>query len=122
MFARVIVEPDQSRAPVYDSVTRQGRFQSFCCAGCGRSVSIDFNRYIGQDCDPETVLGNEHADEVAQHFGIPGLSLRNGWPRVRIETCAGCGVRYLVCVAEFEPRMSWCQGVLHGVTELAPSS
>lgn len=120
MFARVIIAPDQTRAPVYDSVTRQGRFQSFSCAGCGRSVSIDFKKYIGQDCDPEAVLGNEHAEDVRQHFGISDHSLRNGWPKVRIETCAGCGVRYVVYVAEFEPRNSWCQGVLQGVTELAP--
>lgn len=120
MFARVIIEPDPSRAPAYDSVTGKGRFQSFGCVRCGKSVSIDFKNYIGQFCDPEDVLGRAHADHVMQHFGIQGQSLREGWPKVRIETCGGCAARYLVYIAEFEPRMSWCQGVLQGVTELSP--
>lgn len=57
-----------------------------------------------------------------QHFGILERSLLHGWPKVRVEACVSCGVRYLVYIAEFEPRNGWCQGVLQGVTELAPSN
>jgi hypothetical protein len=122
MFSRVIIEPDLSRVPSYDSVTRHGRFQSFNCVRCGRAISIDFEKYIGKHADPETVLGNEHGEAVMLHFGILERSLRNGWPKVRIEDCASCDATYLVYIAEFEPRYSWFRGVLQGVTELAPSN
>ena len=48
-------------------------------------------------------------------------SLRNGWPKVRVEKCTGCDKQFLVYVAEFEPSYGWCQAVLQGITELLPS-
>lgn len=122
MFSRVIKEPELSRVPSYDSVTRCGRFQSFNCVRCARAISIDFENYMGKHADPETVLGSEHGEAVRKHFGILERSLRNGWPKVRVEPCPSCDATYLVYIAEFEPKNSWFQGVLQGVTELAPSN
>jgi NAD-dependent SIR2 family protein deacetylase len=123
MLGRVLLKPDLMRQPVYDSVSNlKGRFQAFNCIKCNHSVPIDFTRYISQPADPESALGTQHAAEVREHFGILERSLENGWPKVRVEVCGKCDTRYLVYVAEFEPRNSWCQGVLQGITELLPSN
>jgi len=123
MFGRQIIKPVIGRKPVYDNVRdRDGRWQSFQCSGCGATVRIDLEDYIGQGADPESVLGPDWGEAVRDHFGIFKRSLQNGWPKVRIESCSKCSTRFLVYVAEFEPSNGWCQGVLQGVTELASSN
>jgi hypothetical protein len=123
MFGKQILKPDLHRKPVYDSVSnRAGRRQSFACSGCGSSVQLDLEQYIGQPADPDTVLGSDEGSAIRNHFGILARSLQNGWPKVRVEPCARCHKQFLVYVAEFEPSNGWCQGVLQGITELLPSN
>lgn len=124
MFGRVLLKPEIGRKPVYDSVyNKEGRGQLFICINCSREIPLDVERCIGAEaCDPETVLGHDNGNAVREHFGILKKSLENGWPFVKIHACQNCGCRYLVYVAMLEPRNGWCQAVLQGITELAPSN
>lgn len=123
MLGRRILKPDLDRKPVYDNVyNRDGRWQSFICVSCNTEVPVDIEQYVGRGEDPETVLGPTYGPTVRDHFGILEKSLANGWPYVRVEACASCGAKYLVYVAALEPRNGWCQGILQGITELAPSN
>ena len=123
MFGKQILKPDLHRKPVYDNgFNREGRKQSFKCCGCGASVQLDMEQYVGQAVGPETALGPSEESAIIKHFGILERSLQNGWPRVRVEKCTGCDKQFLVYVAEFEPSNGWCQAVLQGITELLPSN
>jgi hypothetical protein len=123
MFGRRILKPDLERKPAYDNVyNRDGRWQSFKCVSCGAPIPVDIEQYVGRGKDPEAVLGPANGPAVRDHFGILEKSLANGWPYVRVEVCAGCSTQYLVYVAALEPRNGWCQGMLQGITELAPSN
>jgi hypothetical protein len=119
MLGRVVLKPDLARAPIYDNIYRRGeRLQSFRCLSCRCPIEVDFENFIGKPASVDAVLGKENGAMVRSHFGILDRSLENGWPKARVEVCAACGKRYLVYVAEFEPRNGWCQGVLQGITEL----
>jgi len=123
MFGKQILTPDPNRRPVYDSVSnRAGRKQCFLCIGCGSSVELDLEQYIGQRADPECALGPDQGSAIRKHFGILERSLQNGWPKVKLESCDKCHREFIVYVAEFEPSNGWCQGVLQGITELLPSN
>jgi hypothetical protein len=124
MFGRVLLKPELGRKPVYDNVcNKEGRAQSFTCVQCGGRVNLDLVHCIGNEASgPDSVLGPAHGEEVRKHFGILGKSLANGWPFLKVESCPGCGCRYLIYVAVFEPRNGWDQAVLQGITELVPSN
>lgn len=115
-----VLPVDPHRAAAYDSLTDpQSRIFRFTCAGCGECVSTDIASYNGRYADPETVLGADRGPEVLRHFALrQDRSLVEGWPKLRIEACAACGVRYLVCVMEREPRNGWHQMAIRGITRI----
>jgi hypothetical protein len=123
MFGVTILKPDLKREPSYDSASPDsGRHYHFSCV-CGALLEIDLPSYIGTYSDRETVLGEEHSEEIRVHFGLrQDRSLINGWPKFRVETCAKCKSKYLVYVAVFEPANGWFKIVPQGILQLLPSN
>lgn len=124
MFGRTVLKPEIGRKPIYDNVhNKEGRSQSFLCAGCYAPVALDIVDCIGRGAhDPESVLGADRGERIREHFGILSKSLANGWPFLTVASCSACGQSHLVYVAVFEPRNGWQQAVLQGITQLQPST
>lgn len=116
-----IVSPDQARAPVRDTLHAPDALFAFACRSCGHTIALNPETYNGTYSDSDRVLGEGRGNEVRHHFQLMGdRSLAQGWPKLRIEGCASCDARYVVCVMEHEPHNGWYQWSVRGVTALVP--
>ena len=121
LFGERIIEPDPNRPPAFDSEQRNSQrcFRLDC--DCGDCIGIDLPSFVGRYRDRDKVLGVENGDAIRVHFNLPAGDLRqSGWPRFRVEECAGCGKQYLVYVTMLQPTNAWYRVVLQGITEIHP--